>query len=78
MIERMLQLAIKISILRCHIEQSVARKAKHSARVSAFLVLFRLRLLLLLSVVRAGGHLTTFVRPPDTPVCLGISLPVSN
>src|SRR5882757_3442418 len=43
MIERMLQLAIEILIPCCHIKQSVASKAKHSAGISAFLVLFRLR-----------------------------------
>lgn len=78
MVEQMLQLAIKISIPRRHMEQSIARKAKHSAGVSASLVLLRLSLWPLLAVVCAGRRLTAFVRSPDTPVCLGVFLPVSN
>jgi len=73
MIELVLQLAIKISILRHHIEQSVARKSKHLADVSAFLaVVFMLRLGPLLTVVCAGCCLTAFVGSLD------IFLPVSN
>jgi len=78
MIERMLQLAIEILIPCCHIKQSIARKAKHSVGVSAFLVLFRLCPWLLLMVVRTGCHLTAFVRSLDTPIHLGVFLPVSN
>jgi len=79
MIELVLQLTIEISIPRRHIEQSVARKSKHSADISAFLaVMFMLRLGPLLVVVRAGCRLTAFIGSPDISVHLDISLPVSN
>ena len=79
MTEHVLQLAIKILIPRRHIEQSVARKSKHSADISAFLaVMFMLRLGPLLVVVRAGCRLTAFIGSPDISVHLDISLPVSN
>jgi len=79
MIEPVLQLAIKILIPRRHVEQSVARKSKHSAGVSAFLaVVFMLRLGPLLAVVRAGCRLTAFVVSPDISILLGVFIPVSN
>ena len=78
MIQRMLQLAINVSIPCRHIEQSVARKAKHSVGVSAFLVLFRPRLQPLVAVVCAGCHLTAFICSPDNSVLLCVFLPVSN
>ena len=79
MIELVLQLAINISIPRRHIEQSVARKSKHSAGVSAFLVVvFMLRLGPLLAVVCAGCCLAALVRSPDISVLLDVFTPVSN
>ena len=73
MIERMLQLAVKISIPHRHMEQSIARKSQHLVGVSAFLaVVFMLRLGPLLAVVCAGCCLTAFVGSLD------IFLPVSN
>ena len=79
MIEPVLQLAIEISILRCHIEQSIARKSKHLADVSAFLaVMFMLHLGPLLAVVHAGCCLTAFVGSLDISVVLDVFLPVSN
>jgi len=79
MIEHMLQLAVKISIPRHHMEQSVARKSQHSAGISAFLaVMFMLRLGPLLAVVCAGCCLTAFVGPPDISVLLDVFPPVSN
>ena len=74
MSKRMLQHAIEISILRHHIEQSVAREARHSTGISALLV----HLWLLLVMVAAGYRLAAFVRLPDSSVCMGIFLPVSN
>jgi len=79
MIEHVLQLAVKISIPRRHMEQSVARKLQHSVGVSAFLaVVFMLRLGPLLAVVRAGCCLTAFVGPPDISILLDVFPPVSN
>jgi len=79
MIERVLQLAVKISILCCHIEQSVARKSQHSAGISAFLaVMFMLHLGPLVTVVHAGCCLTAFVGPPDISILLDVFPPVSN
>ena len=68
MIQRMLQQAIEISIPRHHIEHSIARKARHSSGVSAFLVLFRVCLGFLLLVVTAGRCLTALVYVLDSPV----------
>ena len=76
MIELVLQLAIKISIPRCHIEYSVARKSNHSAGVSA--VGFMLRLGPLLAVIRAGCCLTAFIGSPDISVLLDVFTLVSN
>ena len=70
----MLQHAIEISILRCHIEQSIAREVRHSTGISALLV----HLWLLLTMVAAGYRLAAFVRLPDSSVRIGIFLPVSN
>ena len=74
MSKRMLQHAIKISILRHHIEQSVAREARHLTGISALLV----HLWPLLMMVAAGYHLAAFVCLPDSSVHMGIFLPVSN
>jgi len=79
MIECVLQLTVKISIPRCHMEQSIARKSQHSAGISAFLaVVFMLCLGPLLAVVRAGCCLTAFVGLPDISVLLDVFPPVSN
>ena len=74
MIERMLQRAIKISILRCHIEQSVAREASHSAPVSALLV----RLDPLLAIVATRCRLAALVRSLDNAILPGVFFMVSN
>ena len=76
MIELVLQLTIKISILCCHIEYSVARKSNHLAGVSA--VGFMLCLGPLLAVVHAGCCLTAFVGSPDISVLLDVFTLVSN
>ena len=54
MIKGMVQYTIKIPILQCHNEHSIARETSHSAGVSALLVVFRLHLGLLLAIVAAG------------------------
>lgn len=78
MIQRMLQMAIKISIPRRHIEHSIAWEARHSSSVSAFLALFRVRLGLLLAVVTARGCLAAFIYALDSPVGPYMFRPVPN
>lgn len=50
MVDRMLQPDIEVFIVRRHIQQSVAREARHLAGVSASLSLLRLRLVPLANV----------------------------
>jgi len=79
MTELVLQLTIKILIPCHHIEQSIARKSKHSVGISVFLaIMFMLRLGPLLVVVRAGCCLTAFVGLPDISILPDVFLPVSK
>ena len=78
MIERMLQLAIKNSIPRRHIQQSVAREARHSSGVSASAVWFRRHLGPLPAVIAACCRLTAFVHLLDGTILLGSFRPVSD
>lgn len=78
MIHRMPQKAINFSIPRRHIEHSTAFEARHSSGVSAFLLLFRVRLGFLLSVVTAGRRLAALVYTLDSPVSPYVFRPVPN
>jgi len=78
MIHRMPQKAINFSIPRRHIEHSTAFEARHSSGVSAFLLLFRVRLGFLLSVVTAGRRLAALVYTLDSPVGPYVFRPVPN
>ncbi|SRR5258706_4672709 len=75
-IEGMPNCAITIPIPQRHIEESVAREARHSAGVSALLVLYRLRLGPLLAVVATGCRLAALIHPLDSAILLGSFRPV--
>ena len=78
MIQRMLQMAIKSSIPRRHIEHSVAWEARHSWGVSAFHDPFRVCLALLLAVVTARRCLAALVYALDSPIGPYVFRPVPN